>query len=230
MDQQSTDVVGRRLARIIDGMAGVDVVDIGGGSGTRAVPLARAGCRVVVVDASTDALASLARRADEAGVADRITALQADADQLESALPSSSADLVLYHHVVQAVDDPERSVRAAAALLRPGGHLSMLVPGRLSAVLVDALGGDTRAAVAALDGNPAADRLYDVAALRALMEQAGVVVESVTGVGVLSALTANRPRLVPVEELADVEEALGRHPVLGQIGGDLHGLGLAPAP
>jgi SAM-dependent methyltransferase len=45
------------------------VVDIGGGTGGFAVRLAREGHAVTVVDPSPDALAALARRADEAGVA-----------------------------------------------------------------------------------------------------------------------------------------------------------------
>ena len=45
------------------------LLDCGGGSGTFAVPLAAAGADVTVVDISADALATLQRRADEAGVA-----------------------------------------------------------------------------------------------------------------------------------------------------------------
>jgi SAM-dependent methyltransferase len=228
VDHHPSDVVGRILARIVAQHPGAAVVDVGGGSGTRAVPLAQAGCRVSVIDTSSDALASLARRAAEAGVADRITALQADAEQLDSVLPPASADLVLYHQIIQEVDDPERSVAAAAGLLRPGGYLSVLVPGRLSAVLVEALAGRYGEALAAMSGDPSADRRYDVPSLRSLMERAGVVVESVTGIGVVSALTANRSRALATEGMADLEFALGRHPILGQIAGDLHGVGLAP--
>jgi ubiquinone/menaquinone biosynthesis C-methylase UbiE len=227
MEHHPTDVVGRYLNRIVAQHPGADVVDIGGGSGTRAVPLAKAGCRVVVIDASTDALASLARRATEAGVGERITALQADADQLDAVLPRASADLVLYHQVVQDVDDPERSVAASAALLRPGGYLSVLVPGRLSAVLAAALAGRAAEAMSVMTADPAVDRRYDAPSLRSLMEQAGVVVETITGVGVVSALVASRSRAE--DSVADLEWALGRHPILGQIGGDLHALGLAPA-
>ncbi|MEV1147933.1 methyltransferase domain-containing protein, partial [Micromonospora sp. NPDC049799] len=43
------------------------VLDVGGGTGGFAVPLAHAGHRVTVVDASPDALAALTRRAAEAG-------------------------------------------------------------------------------------------------------------------------------------------------------------------
>ncbi|MCG5437905.1 class I SAM-dependent methyltransferase, partial [Micromonospora foliorum] len=51
------------------GDAELTVLDVGGGTGGFAVPLARAGHRVTVVDASPDALAALTRRAAEAGVA-----------------------------------------------------------------------------------------------------------------------------------------------------------------
>ena len=47
------------------------IVDIGGGTGGFAVPLAQLGHRVEVIDPSPDALAALDRRAREADVADR---------------------------------------------------------------------------------------------------------------------------------------------------------------
>ena len=54
------------------------VLDCGGGSGSFAVPLARAGALVTVVDISVDALATLRRRAGDAGVGERVEALQGD--------------------------------------------------------------------------------------------------------------------------------------------------------
>src|SRR3954454_16482582 len=48
------------------------VLDVGGGSGVWAVPLARAGCLVTVVDPSPNALATLHRRATEAGVQESV--------------------------------------------------------------------------------------------------------------------------------------------------------------
>lgn len=229
MDPQSSDPVGRALARIVAAKPGAEVVDIGGGSGTRAVPLAQAGCRVLVVDASTDALASLARRAAEAGVSERITALQADADQIAAAVPTASADLVLYHQVVQNVDDPVRSLAAATSVLRPGGHLSVLVPGRLSAALGEALAGRFAAALDVLAARPDDDRRYDVPSLRDLLEQAGAVVETIRGVGVIGALVGTRARPGEDPDLVELERQFGRHPVLGQIAGELHALGLRPS-
>jgi len=226
MADDVADPVGAALARIAAEHPGARVLDIGGGSGTRAVPLARAGCSVLVVDSSTDALASLARRAAEAQVADRVTALQADADQVDDLLDAASFDLVLHHHVVQDVDDPARSLAAAAAVLRPGGTLSILVPGRLSAVLAETLAGRFASASALLAAGPDQDRRYDEPSLRALLEQAGLAVESVTGVGLVRALAG---RVYDGADLVDLERALARHPLLGQLGGDLHGLGIVPA-
>ena len=73
------------------------VLDVGGGSGAWAVPLAALGCVVTVVDSSPNALAALQRRARDAGVHDRIRAVQGDADALGDVVPAGSADLVLGH-------------------------------------------------------------------------------------------------------------------------------------
>ena len=59
------------------------VLDVGGGSGMFAVPLARLGHDVTVVDPSADALATLRRRADTAGVGARVRGVQGDGDLLQ---------------------------------------------------------------------------------------------------------------------------------------------------
>src|SRR5690606_17950951 len=69
----------------------LNIVDAGGGTGGAAVPLARLGHRVTVVDSSPDSLAALERRAAEAGV--RVNAVQGDAEGLRELLPEASAHL-----------------------------------------------------------------------------------------------------------------------------------------
>jgi ubiquinone/menaquinone biosynthesis C-methylase UbiE len=123
----------------------VAVVDVGGGSGGFAVPLAEAGHRVTVVDPSPDALAALTRRAAEAGVADRVTAVQGDGDRLAELVPASSAGLVLCHSLLELVDDPAVVLRAVAATLRPGGAASVLVANQAAAVLARAMAGQLAA-------------------------------------------------------------------------------------
>ena len=63
-------------------------VDIGGGTGGFAVRVAELGHQVTVVDPSPDALATLGRRADETGVADRVTGRQGDLADLDDLVPA----------------------------------------------------------------------------------------------------------------------------------------------
>ncbi|MFG1923734.1 class I SAM-dependent methyltransferase [Cryptosporangium sp. NPDC048952] len=179
------------------------VVDAGGGTGGFAVPLAQAGHRVTVVDPSPDALAALARRAAERGVADRVTAYQGDADDLPTLVEPGTADLVLCHSVLEVVDDPARTLAAVAGALRPGGCASVLVANRVAAVVARALAGHFAAAQEALDG-ALEPRRYDLDALSTLVSKAGLVPERWHGVRVLADLVPGA--VVDVEP--DAEEAL----------------------
>jgi S-adenosylmethionine-dependent methyltransferase len=140
------------------------VVDIGGGTGGFAVRVAELGHRVVVIDPSPDALAILARRAEESGVADRVTGRQGDLDSLDGIIdlvhlvsdgPGSGAeqgaDVVLCHGVLEIVDDPATALAALARVLRPGGTLSLLVNQRHAAVVARAMAGHFQQARTLLD-------------------------------------------------------------------------------
>ncbi|QFZ22600.1 class I SAM-dependent methyltransferase [Saccharothrix syringae] len=169
------------------------VLDVGGGSGVWAVPLAVAGCAVTVVDPSPDALATLHRRAAEAGVLDRVTAVQGDTDVLDQ---DGAADLVLGHGLLEVVDDVTAALGALAAAAAPGGAVSVLVANRFAAVLHRAIAGRLVEARRLLDdeaGRLAGTRdpllrRFDVAALEALVPAAGLKVELVQGHGVVSDL------------------------------------------
>ncbi len=129
--------------------SGARILDIGGGTGGFAVPLAEQGHRVQVVDPSPDALAALARRADEAGVTDRVTAQQGDLADLGELVTESAGgpvDLVLCHAVLEVGDDPAAAVATLAGVLRPGGSLSLLVAQRHAAVVARAMAGHFQAA------------------------------------------------------------------------------------
>jgi 2-polyprenyl-3-methyl-5-hydroxy-6-metoxy-1,4-benzoquinol methylase len=117
------------------------VLDVGGGSGVLAVPFAAAGCVVTVVEPNPNALATLSRRAADAGVADRITAVQADSDALGQVVPADGADLVLAHGLLEVVDDPKRTVAAMAEAVAPGGAVSVLAANRTAALLYRAIAG-----------------------------------------------------------------------------------------
>ena len=173
----------------------LDVIDVGGGTGGFAVPLAEAGHRVTVVDPSPDALAALSRRAHERGLADRVRAVQGDLDDVPTLVAPSSADLVVCHSVLQVVDDPAAALRSLAAVLRPGGRLSLLVGNRDAAVLARALAGRPAEAARLLqdpDGrwgdSDGIARRWTPAQITDLVGAAGLEVEQLHGVRVVADL------------------------------------------
>jgi SAM-dependent methyltransferase len=191
-------VLRRELDRAGDGT--LTVLDVGGGTGGFAVPLAREGHRVTVVDPSPDALAALTRRAAEADVADRVFAVQGDADGIADLADPESADLVLCHSVLEVVDEPAQVLKALCAIVRPGGAVSVLVANWAAAVLARALTGHLPAAVDLLEsaggGDPpgglnprdALHRRFDAATANGLLRGAGLVVEQLHGVRVVADL------------------------------------------
>jgi S-adenosylmethionine-dependent methyltransferase len=169
------------------------VLDVGGGSGAWAVPLARQGCAVTVVDNSPNALAALHRRAADAGVQDLVTPVQGDVDALAEVAPAGGADLVLGHGLLEVVDDAAAAVSALTLAAAPGGSVSVLVAGRYAAVLARTLSGkiaEARAVLTDPHGRSGPDdplcRRLDAATLRALLEAGGALqVEVLQGDGVL---------------------------------------------
>lgn len=126
------------------------ILDLGGGTGGDAVRLAQAGHDVTVVDPSPDALASLERRASDAArsgeVPGRVRGVQGDTTDLLHHVAPASFDLAICHGVLEHVDDPDQALAVVATALRPNGHASVVVAGRLAAVVARALAGDFAAA------------------------------------------------------------------------------------
>lgn len=169
------------------------VVDLGGGTGGFAVPLAELGHDVTVVDESADALATLERRATEHGV--RVRAVQGDAGDLAGIAGAAGTDLVLCHSVLEYVDDPVTVLAAVRAVLRPSGSVSVLVANRVAAVVHRALAGRFGEARQALDdpaGRSGPDdqvaRRFTLDGLTALLREAGLVACAVHGVRVFADL------------------------------------------
>jgi S-adenosylmethionine-dependent methyltransferase len=210
------------------------VLDLGGGTGGLAVPLAQLGHHVTVIDPSLDALASLYRRAGDSGVVERVVAVQGDAANLLEVHPDADADLVCCHGALEFVDDPPATLRSVVGVLADGGYVSLVVATRIAAVLARALAGQFTQAQCALtsdDGRwgPAdpLPRRFDAAGISALVEGAGLVVTDMHGVRIFSDLVpaayvdfdADRAALLKLEQTAS------RHPdyaFLGHIGAALH--------
>ncbi|MEU1886171.1 methyltransferase domain-containing protein [Micromonospora sp. WMMD987] len=233
-----TAVVWSVLAAELDRRADVElsVLDVGGGTGGFAVPLAQAGHRVTVVDASPDALAALTRRAAEAGVADRVRAVQGDGDALTGLVEPASVDLVLCHSVLEVVDDPAPVATALAGALRPGGAASVLVPGRAAAVLGRAMNGQMEVAaalVAAADGaagpRDTLRRRFDAGEAAALLRAAGLTVEEIHGVRVLADLLPASVTDGQPGALVELERALAGRPPYRDLAAQLHLFARRPA-
>lgn len=102
-----------------------DVADLGCGTGSLAVLLARAGYRVRGLDLSRRMLDHAVRKAAEASVS--VTFRPGDAARPPFA--GGSFDVVLARHVLWALPDPAAALERWIALLRPGSRL-VLVEGR----------------------------------------------------------------------------------------------------
>jgi S-adenosylmethionine-dependent methyltransferase len=181
--------------RADEGAATVSVLDVGGGSGVFAVPLAELGHAVTVLDTSPDALATLQRRAAEAGVGSRVTAVSADVERLPDVVDEASFDLVLCHSLLEVVDSPAVTLRDVGRVARPGGSASVLVAGRAATVLARALGGHPGDALRVLNSptgrlseSDGVLRRFDTPGITELITAAGLVVESVHGVRVVADL------------------------------------------
>jgi 2-polyprenyl-3-methyl-5-hydroxy-6-metoxy-1,4-benzoquinol methylase len=207
------------LEPVVAGSGPLRVLDVGGGSGNFAVPLARLGHDVTVVDPSADALATLARRAQTAGVGELVRGIQGDGDLLHEVLPPAGGyDLALCHWVLEVVDDPAVTLREIAAALRPAGQVSVATANQAGAVLAHALAGHPLEALAMFserEPGPRRTRLvrrrFSPAGLLALLDDAGLKPGTWRGVAVvadlLDAATGADPDAVRTLELALAESS-----------------------
>lgn len=178
------DIVADADAATADATGGgpLRVLDVGGGSGGFAVPLAQLGCEVVVVDPSPDSLAALERRAAEADAAAHVRGVQGDVADLADIVEAASTDLVLCHSVLEVVDDPVAALAAVERVLRPGGLVSILVANRVAAVAARVAAGRLGEARRMIDhasgtageGDPLRQR-YTIDELKVMVSAAGLV-------------------------------------------------------
>ncbi|MEO3753058.1 methyltransferase domain-containing protein [Streptomyces sp. B6B3] len=220
----------------------LDVLDTGGGSGSLAVPVARLGHRVTVVDPSPNALFALERRAAEEDVATGdaadgsrggVRGLQGDTGNLLDVVESGGYDLVLCHGVLEYVDDPAADLRAVTGALRAdGGTLSLLVAGTGGAVLSRALAGRFEEARRVLadptggwgDGDPVPHR-FTVEGLRDLVTGAGLAPGAVHGIRIFAdlvpgALVDTEPEALRTLTRLEAEAAVV--PAFQAVAGELH--------
>lgn len=116
------------------------VLDVGGGDGLDAAPLARLGHDVVVLDPAEGLLAGAARRG--------LTVRAGGLDDLPHLDP---VDVALCHYVLQYRSDLDADLALLAGALRPGGLLSVVLPNPAHRVVMAFLRSGPEEALAQVD-------------------------------------------------------------------------------
>ncbi|MFL6676106.1 MAG: bifunctional 2-polyprenyl-6-hydroxyphenol methylase/3-demethylubiquinol 3-O-methyltransferase UbiG [Massilia sp.] len=101
-------------------LAGKNVIDIGCGGGVLSESMARKGAKVTGIDLSQKALKVADLHSLESGVEVRYKHIAAE--DMAAAEPGQY-DIVTCMEMLEHVPDPGSIVRAAAALVKPGGHV-----------------------------------------------------------------------------------------------------------
>lgn len=141
-----TEALARRIqahaqfgARDLDGWVmghlelreGLRVLDLGCGTGKQVIPVAQAvgaAGSVTGVDLSPDAVETVARRAAETGVADRVRTVQAGLDEADGLLGDARFDRVVSCYALYYTREPRRLFEALARRMEPGGSLFFCGP------------------------------------------------------------------------------------------------------
>jgi len=111
---------------------GARVLEVGCGIGTDTVQFAKAGATVTAVDLSPESLALAREHARVCGVADRVTFIQANSEELTRHVSGGDFDLAYSFGVVHHTPRPDRAVAEIRQLLAPQGELRLMVYSRVS--------------------------------------------------------------------------------------------------
>jgi S-adenosylmethionine-dependent methyltransferase len=200
-------------------------LDLGCGTGTAAVRLARLGIHVTLLDSAPAMLDSAKRTVQEAGVDGEVALEYGDAAQVANLFPVGSFDIVLCHNILEYVDDPSAVLSAAAQVLRRDstgkGILSILVRNRAGEVLKAAIqAGDLAAAEQNLTAQWGHEslyagnvRLFTAESLQAMLMEASLAVTAERGVRVISDyLPPKVSRREEYERIFELERKLGGRP------------------
>jgi SAM-dependent methyltransferase len=132
-----------------------ELVDVGGGAAHQALPLARDGYRVTIVDPSPAMLARAAQAiaGERVEVQDRMRLVEAVGEDAPAALAGRRHAGVLCHGVLMYLEDPRPLLVALAELADDDGVVSVVAKNRRSLAVRPALAGNWAEALAAFDSD-----------------------------------------------------------------------------
>lgn len=213
-------------------------LDVGCGTGTTAVRLARLGIQVTLLDSSAEMLEIAKSTAREERVTEKITLKNGDAVQLANLFAARSFDVVLCHNILEYVDDPDSVLRGAAHALRdPSAILSVLVRNQAGEVLKAAIQtGDLAAAENSLTAEWGEEslyggrvRLFRSDSLQAMLKAASLAMTAERGVRVLADYLPPRvSRNDKYERILGLERKLGSRPEFAAVARYIHLLAHGP--
>jgi SAM-dependent methyltransferase len=204
------ELTGRGLAEHISGPA-ASIVDVGGGAGQQAIPLARRGYEVTIVDPSREMLDEARRRlaAEDQSTRQLSRLIESTGERAHEALGNEKFDAVLCHGVLMYLEDARPMIGALSALARPGGVVSVLTKNASALAARPALEGRYGDALSMLEADRDRGRLGvltrgdTVEGLSAAFAEAGITVEQWYGVRVF---TDHLGESTPGEDLPEILE------------------------
>ncbi|HYG09756.1 MAG TPA: class I SAM-dependent methyltransferase, partial [Pyrinomonadaceae bacterium] len=114
-------------------------LDLGGGTGAIALRFAALGWHASIVDPSASMLALAADAARAETFEARVTFHQSTAENAHQLFAPRTFDAAACHNVLEYVSDPRACVRALAALVKPGGLVSLVARNRAGEAMRAAL-------------------------------------------------------------------------------------------
>lgn len=203
----------KMFARLAGDLAGKKILDYGGGAGILAIPYAKAGADVLIVDAEANALRTAEFYAKREGVQDRVRTLPSAS--FPPALKQDRFDLVLAKDIIEHIVEDDAFVADLAACQEPGGVL--LLSTHNSRSLTYAIEGSYQRYWVGnrkwLGWDPTHVRFYNAASLRRKLARAGYRTDGWASVylvpyDIMSWLTLLRRR-IELPALSRVDTALG---------------------
>jgi S-adenosylmethionine-dependent methyltransferase len=189
------------------------VLDIGGGSGVVAIPLAEQGYDVTLLDPSEGMLRVAKERIETAGV--EIALIHGAIDDVPR-LTQGGFDAISCHAVLMYVDDPGGSLKTLRSVARDGAVLSLLEKNRDGLAMRPGLRGDYEEALRVLDDPVAAgnlgipNRSRSMEEWGGLLDAAGWRFDSAVGIRLFSDLAEDDLPDEAFDQLLRLEREAGR--------------------
>lgn len=210
------------------------VLDVGCGQGTQALRLARMGHRVVGVDVDAGLLEAARTTLTEEPpeIRSRVRLERVSLQDLSDRF-ADPFDAVCCHGVVMYLPSLAEAVDALAALLRPGGVLSLLTRNRAGIAMRAGMTGDWTAALEGFDARTYTNRLglSDVRAddpdeVFTTLDQVGVQTVAWYGVRLFTDHWGDVNPADDLEDLIAAEEAAGRRDPYRRLAALTHTIGI----